>query len=68
MKTLPDNHGDARRAWLREFQGETPVQQSDFEKSLAFVLTMIVAVFVIAINLIPDHDAPVVGVIAHATV
>ncbi|MEW9584312.1 hypothetical protein [Paraburkholderia sp. DGU8] len=65
MTSLPDSAGNNRRAWLLSLQ--TPIQ-SDFEKSLAFRLTVIVAVFVIGINVLELAPAPVVTHAAHATV
>jgi hypothetical protein len=60
MKSIPDAAGDARRAWLCEMQDDLIPLQSDFEKSLAFRLTLLVAVFVIGINLLsPPPPAPV---------
>lgn len=58
MKSIPDVAGEARRAWLCEMQRGQTGPQSDFEKSLAFRSTLIVAIFVIGINLFSPPPAP----------
>lgn len=61
MSSLPDLAADARRAWLSEMQdGFIPVQ-SDFERSLAFRLSLIVAAVVVGLSLFsppPTSGAP----------
>ncbi|NYH13449.1 hypothetical protein [Paraburkholderia bryophila] len=52
MNSLPDSAGDARRAWLCGVQEALNPLQSDFEKSLAWRLTLVVAVVVITINVL----------------
>lgn len=61
MKSMPDAHGDARRADLRAIYVCCLTSQSDFEKSLPFRLTMLVAAFVIGINVLapPPAASPV---------
>lgn len=59
MKGIVDSAGDARRAWLRNMQEDFRPLQSDFEKSLAFRLTLLVAAFVIGINLFSPPPQPV---------
>lgn len=57
MNSLPDLAADARRAWLRKMQdGFMPVQ-SDFEKSLAFRLSLVVAAVVIGLSLFAPAPA-----------
>lgn len=56
-----DANGDARRQWLRALpvlaMDATATVQSDFEKSLPFRLTILVAVFVIGLNLLSDQPS-----------
>ena len=66
MKSIPDVNGEARRAYLREMQdGFTPLQ-SDFEQSPIWRITLLVAVFVIGINVFAQASAPVAASPAHA--
>jgi len=58
---------DARQAWLREMQDGLIPLQSDFEKSLAFRLAMLVAVVVISINVLAPAPAPVTSTSASRT-
>ncbi|EIF32547.1 hypothetical protein BCh11DRAFT_00275 [Burkholderia sp. Ch1-1] len=72
MKSLPDWNTAARHRWLtQEAAAEQECgtqEQSDFEQSLAFRLTLIVAVFVIGINVFQPAPAPLVVHTTHATV
>ncbi|CAG4906289.1 hypothetical protein [Paraburkholderia saeva] len=68
MKSIPDVNGEARRAYLREMQdGFTPLQ-SDFEQSPVWRITLLVAVFVIGINVFAPAPVAVSPASAHATV
>lgn len=75
MKSLPDSNTAARQMWLRtlqNFPSPTPPQkisadQSDFEKSLAFRSALLVAAFVIAINVLPPASVPLVAPTSHTT-
>ncbi|MFM0595350.1 hypothetical protein [Paraburkholderia dilworthii] len=61
MNSIPDAAAAERKAWLREFQDAQMPVQSDFEKSLTFRLSMIVAAVVIGLNLFappPTTAAP----------
>ncbi|MFL9883097.1 hypothetical protein PQR66_08675 [Paraburkholderia agricolaris] len=61
MNSLPDLAAAPRRAWLRKMQDGLMPVQSDFEKSLAFRLSLIVAAVVIGLSLFsppPTSDAP----------
>lgn len=66
MTALPDIHGEDRRAWLQFVQESDPVHRpahatpgtSNFEKTLAWRLALLVAVVVIGINVFaPDPEA-----------
>jgi hypothetical protein len=50
MESLPDEAGEARRAWLSEMQGDQTPAQSDFEKSVAWRGVFVAAVIVTVIN------------------
>lgn len=66
MKSLAsiDSHFVCRQAWLenpksmRKTSAKPAKYQSDFEKSLAFRLTLLVAVFVIGLNLLSPDPTP----------
>ncbi|MFM0646889.1 hypothetical protein PQR14_21405 [Paraburkholderia bryophila] len=51
MNSFSDSAGDARRAWLLRTQEDLVPVQSDFEKSPAFRLSMIVAAVVVGLSL-----------------
>lgn len=58
MESIRDTAGDARRAWLSKMQdGFVPIQ-SDFERSLAFRLSLIVAAVVIGLSLFSPPPTP----------
>ncbi len=57
MNSLPDLAADARRAWLGEIQDELMPVQSDFEKSPAFRLSLIVAAVVIGLSVFAPPPA-----------
>lgn len=64
MESLNDAHGPERRLWLRLIQS-----QSDFEKTLAFRLTLLAAVVVISINVFaPDSQPGATPTATHAAV
>jgi hypothetical protein len=57
---IDDHHAVARKHWLRQQHPPIAQQsaQSDFEKSLAFRVTLLVAVFVIGLNLLSPDPTP----------
>jgi len=68
MNSLPDSAGDRRRDWLRKAQDDLMPLQSDFEKSLAFRLVLLVAVVVISINVLAPAPLPAQASANHASV
>jgi hypothetical protein len=68
MESLPDSVGNTRRAWLHAIQTGLPSPQSDFEKSLAWRLTFVVAVIVVTINVLAPPPATATARPVHATV
>lgn len=58
MNSLPDSAGSARRAWLCRAQEDLVPVQSDFEKSPAFRLSLIVAAVVIGLSLFSPPPTP----------
>jgi len=57
MKQIVDSAGEARRAWLRGMQDDLMPLQSDFEKSPAFRLSLIVAAVVVGLSLFAPEPA-----------
>ncbi|MBY4866763.1 hypothetical protein K6W76_09605 [Burkholderia anthina] len=58
MKPIFDAHGPARRAALQELQQSHFPPAKPIESSAAWRLTIVAALVVIFVNLVPSNDVP----------
>ncbi|RQZ24182.1 hypothetical protein DIE14_21980 [Burkholderia sp. Bp9017] len=58
MKPIFDAHGPARRAALQELQKSHFPPAKPIESSAAWRLTIVAALVVIFVNLVPGNDVP----------
>lgn len=68
MKPIFDAHGPARRAALQELQQSHFPPARPIESSAAWRLTIVAALVVILVNLLPSNDAPATPIAQRSTV